>query len=117
MFEIFMILGMVVLGVLLLYIWSDVRELKQEVKSYRRDLMRNSVGGRTSENYEGFSEEDYWREAREEQAKEQEGQRELQEDDIGTVLMEPASEERRKTFSLKPGEEQVLREILMEFLN
>ena len=69
MFEIFMMVGWTLLGILLLYLWADVREVKREMKNYRRDLMRNSLGGRTSDNYPGFSEEDYWKEAREAQEK------------------------------------------------
>lgn len=174
MFEIFMVVGWTLLGILLLYLWADVRELKQELKACRRDLMRNTIGGRTSENYSGFSEEDYWEEARRDQEKEKQGKKKSQSEknqeqkqekrkfqneknqeqkqkkrdgsqnqDQGSNEpemwmqegqgfqdqerkgqawegQEPYSgepEERRKTLSLKPGEEQVLREILMEFLS
>ena len=67
MFEIFAMVGWVIVGILLLYLWADVREMKRDLKSCRRDLVRNSLGGRTSENYPGFSEEQYWKEARQEQ--------------------------------------------------
>ncbi|MCI8416773.1 MAG: hypothetical protein HFI33_04590 [Lachnospiraceae bacterium] len=103
MFEIFAMVGWVIVGILLLYLWADVREIKRDLKNCRRDMVRNSLGGRTSENYPGFSEEQYWKEARQEET-------------------EPAQrkEEKlppKKSASLKPGEEQVLREILAEFLN
>ena len=158
MFEIFMMVGWTLLGILLLYLWADVREVKREMKNYRRDLMRNSLGGRTSDNYPGFSEEDYWKEAREAQEKDAKKARKsaplgaLEESGEADTYLEqiargqgnqpqeirqqetresggtaandriPAdsNEEetlgRRKTLTLKPGEEQVLREILLEFL-
>ncbi len=104
-FEIFMMVGWTLFGLIMLSLWADMREMKQDLKTYRRDLMRNQLGGRTSENYPGFSEEEYWRSAREEMALEEEAAPE-----------EPARKEKRKEPSLKPGEEQVVREILSEFL-
>lgn len=105
-FEIFMMVGWTLFGIMLLYLWADVRELKQDFKTYRRDLMRNSIGGRTSEGYTGFSEEEYWKEVKEEEPFE-----------IQPVQEEPVKSEKKRGVSLKPGEEQVVREILTEFLN
>ncbi len=105
-FEIFMMVGWTLFGIMLLYLWADVRELKQDLKTYRRDLMRNSIGGRTSEGYTGFSEEEYWKEAKEEEPFE-----------VQPVQEEPVKSEKKRSISLKPGEEQVVREILTEFLN
>ena len=102
MFEIFVMVGWTILGILLLYLWADVREMKRDLKSCRRDLMRNSLGGRTSEGYPGFSEEEYWKEARQEQAEEE------------TAPPEPKRSE--KKTPLNPKEEQVLRESLAELL-
>ena len=104
-FEIFMMVGWTLFGIMLLYLWADVRELKQDVKTYRRDLMRNSLGGRTSESYTGFSEEEYWKEAREAEDLEAE-----------FVQEQSVKSEKKKGITLKPGEEQVVREILTEFL-
>ena len=103
MWEIIAAIGWFPMGILLLYLWSDVREIKRELKAYRRDSLRNSVGGRTSDHYPGFSEETYWKEAGQEtvDTKEQEEEPALQ---------------RSRTLTLKPGEEQVLKEILLEFL-
>lgn len=105
-FEIFMMVGWTLFGLIMLSLWADVRELKQDLKTYRRDLMRNQLGGRTSENYSGFSEEEYWRSAREEIAMEE-----------GHMPEEPVRKEKRREPALKPGEEQVVREILSEFLS
>ena len=71
-FEIFMMVGWTLFGLIMLSLWADMREMKQDLKTYRRDLMRNQLGGRTSENYPGFSEEEYWRSAREEMVLEEE---------------------------------------------
>ena len=118
MVEIFAVSGLALVSILLLCLWADVRELKRELKTWRRDFMRNSVGGRTSDGYPGFSEEAYWREARE--AQEQESEEEAKahpemERVPGDCQPEPVRQ--RKVVTLKPGEEQVLREILVEFLS
>jgi len=111
MFEMIWTAGLALAIGLLLFVWADVRKIGRELKTYRRDLMRNSLGGRTSDHYAGFSEEDYWKEAREEQEKER--QQEVKPE----IQQEPVKEDKRKVLTLKPGEEQVLREILLEFLN
>ena len=105
MLTILMLMIQVMIGILLLYLWADVRDGKRELQEIRRERMRNSIGGRMSGQYPGFSEENYWREA-EEQAAEPEPPK------------QPAlPEERTRVLTLKPGEEEVLREILLEFLN
>lgn len=121
MLEIFMVMGWPLLGILLLCLWSDVRAVKRELKNYRRDFMRNSVGGRTSDHYRGFSEEAYWSEARQEAegaAGEVSGEIKcIENDSHGEKCADaPPEGERSRTLTLKPGEEQVLREILLEFL-
>lgn len=152
MFEIGMIVCWAFLGIVVLYAWADIREMKKEVKSYRKDLMRNALGGRTSDNYEGFSEEEYWREAREAQEKDggkagrkgsapgnmeehvvdrcaepyivSEGgsaAKGAQEAELTETSGEAQGSGKpgtvSRTLTLKPGEEQVLREILLEFLS
>ena len=114
-------------GILLLYLWADVREIKREWKSFRREHMRNSLGGRTSEQYPGFSEEAYWKdmEKSEEAQRERAPEGDLPEGRLSEVclseqtefpdLLKPC-EGRERVVTLKPGEEQVLRDILLEFL-
>lgn len=110
----FAVIGWVIVTVLLLYLWADVREMKQDLKNCRRDLVRNSLNGRTSENYPGFSEEEYWREARKERQKEAASKGQALTETENSEGLE--SEEPKKPAALKPGEEQVLREVLAEFL-
>ena len=93
MFQIFMIIGWAALLVLVLYVWADVREIAAIVKDNKRELVRSSFGGRTSGRQQGYPEsaaaEEY----------------EVAE-----------AEEPRMTGGLKDSEEQVLQEVLAEFL-
>ncbi|MCI8852441.1 MAG: hypothetical protein HFI31_04600 [Lachnospiraceae bacterium] len=113
MLPVFAVIGWIIVTILLLYLWADVREIKRDLKSCRRDLVRNSLNGRTSENYPGFSEEEYWREAKREQA---DTGKKGQDRDLTTGPAISEAAEEKKPAALKPGEEQVLREVLAEFL-
>ena len=105
----FVVMALVGLTILLMYLWGDVRRIKEELRNYRREQVRTSVGGRLSPNYPGFSEEKYWEEAGKEQA-------EGEEPSVPeAAFAEPR--EKGRVLTLKPGEEQVLREILLEFLS
>ena len=92
MFEIGLTLGWAALMILLLCIRADIRELSSLMKENRRELLRNSFGGRTNENFPNFQEEAR-REAKQEK-----------------------KEEAKQTSSLNKSEEQLLKEVLTEFL-
>lgn len=92
MFQIGLTIGWAALMILLLCIRADIRELSAIMKESRREQLKNSFGGRANEIYPNFQEEAH-REAR--RGKE---------------------EERRKPLPLNQSEEQVLKEVLTEFL-
>lgn len=105
----FVVMALVGFAILLMYLWGDVRRVKEDLRNYRREQVRTSVGGRLSPNYPGFSEEKYWEEAKIEQAEGEDAP------DPEAAFGEPG--EKGRVLTLKPGEEQVLREILLEFLS
>ena len=92
MFEIGLTIGWAAIMILLLCIRADIRELSVILKESRREQLRNSFGGRANEVYPNFQEESR-REVRQE-----------------------TKEEPRQTSSLNKSEEQVLKEVLTEFL-
>lgn len=94
MFRIFMIIAWAVLLVLLLYLWADVREIAGIVKENKRELLRSSLNTRALESFPNFQEE------------EQRAARQPQED---------GDKQPQKT-ALSASEEQVLNEVLTEFL-
>lgn len=97
MFRIVMIVAWAVLVILVLYLWADVREVLAVVKDAKRELLRSNLSARAAESFPNFG-----KEARE--AREAEGQQEAEEQPKG-----PGK-------SLDPREEQVLNEVLTEFL-
>lgn len=92
MFQIGLTIGWAALMILLLCIRADIKELSTIMKESRREQLRNSFSGRKKEVYPNFQEETY-KETREEK-----------------------KEEQRKTSVLNQSEEQVLKEVLTEFL-
>ncbi len=96
MFEICMIVGWALLFVLLLYIRADIRSMTRILKENKRDMLRSSFGGRTSQQYPGFNEEACWKAEQKERGEEEK------------------AEPRRAPINA--SEEQVLREVLTEFL-
>lgn len=96
MLRIVMIAAWAVLLVLLLYIWADVREILGNVKDMKRDTLRASLSSRASESFPNFE-----KEAKEKQEKKQQEEQ----------VTETAEEKR-----LNPQEEQVLHDVLTEFL-
>lgn len=99
MFQIFIVIGWAMLLVLLLIIWAEVQKLEKAVRENKRELLRSSLGGRGGRDYKSFQEENDWNQENE---AEQTGQ----------------VEQKRKTLasSLNESEEQILREVLTEFL-
>lgn len=98
MFQIAMAIGWAALLVLLLYMWADVREIERAVKENKRELLRNNFGGRTSGNVPNpleFFPASGSQDAREEEEKA-----------VETSRQKPLDE----------SEEQVLKEVLTEFL-
>ena len=93
MFRIFMVIAWAVLLVLLLYLWADVREIAGIVKENKRELLRSSLNTRASESFPNFQEE-------------QRAARQPQED----------GEKQPQKTALSASEEQVLNEVLTEFL-
>lgn len=92
MFQIGLTIGWAAIMILLLCIRADIRELSAIMKESRREQLKNSFGGRKNEVYPNFQEESH-KETREEK-----------------------EEERRKPTVLNQSEEQVLKEVLTEFL-
>lgn len=92
MFEIGLTIGWAALMILLLCIRADIRELSALMKENRRELLRNSFGGRTNESYPNFQDEAYKETKREKK------------------------EEPKQVRSLNQSEEQLLKEVLTEFL-
>ena len=97
MFRIVMIAAWAVLLILLLYLWADVREILGIVRDTKRELLRSNLSARAAENFPNFEQE-----ARDEQ--EQQAQQET-EKPVKSVVK-----------NLNPQEEQVLKEVLSEFL-
>lgn len=97
MFRMVMIAAWAVLLILLLYLWADVREILGIVRDTKRELLRSNLSARAAENFPNFEQE-----AREEQ--EQQAQQET-EKPVKNIVK-----------NLNPQEEQVLKEVLSEFL-
>lgn len=92
MFQIGLTLGWAAIMILLLCIRAEIRELLTMMKESRREQLKNSLGGRKNEVYPNFQEET------------NRGSRQEKEED------------RRKPSTLNQSEEQVLKEVLTEFL-
>lgn len=97
MFRIVMIVAWAVLVILVLYLWADVREVLAVVKDAKRELLRSNLSARAAESFPNFG-----KEARE--TREAEEQQEAEE------------QTKAPGKSLDPREEQVLNEVLTEFL-
>ena len=97
MFRIVMIAAWAVLLIVVLYLWADVREIRSVVKDTKRELLRSNLSARAAESFPNFG-----KEARE--TREAEGQQEAEE------------QTKAPGKSLDPREEQVLNEVLTEFL-
>ncbi|MCI8376797.1 MAG: hypothetical protein HFI29_15430 [Lachnospiraceae bacterium] len=92
MFEIFMVMGWAAVMILLLFLRADVRELSGLVKENRREMLRGSLSARANESFPNFQ-----MESRREERK-------------------PPKESKKRTAPLNESEEQVLKEVLTEFL-
>lgn len=99
MFRIVMIAAWAALLLLTLYLWADVREIRGNVKDIKRELLRSSLSARSAESFPNFE-----KEARE--AKEQASQ----------AQKNPEAQKKSDAKSLNPQEEQVLNDVLSEFL-
>ena len=97
MFRIVMIAAWAVLLIVVLYLWADVREIRSVVKDTKRELLRSNLSARASESFPNFE-----KEARE---KEVDGQQEAAQSSV-----------KSSGKSLNPQEEQVLNDVLTEFL-
>lgn len=91
MFQVGLTIGWAAIMILLLCIRADIRELSAIMKESRREQLKNSFGGRSNESYPNFQEE----------------LRRGRVEDKG---------ERKKSSALNQSEEQVLKEVLTEFL-
>ena len=100
MFQIFMIIGWAVQLVILLYIWADIREIADLARENKREMLRSSIGGRAPVVYPNL---------REESVRKAEKQEEGQESRV-------PEEKAAGSLQLNESEEQVLREVLSEFL-
>lgn len=99
MFRIVMIAAWAALLILILYLWADVREILGIVKDAKRELLRSSLSTRASESFPNFEKE----------AGEAEGQdRKMPQD--------PERQKKSDAKSLNFQEEQVLNDVLSEFL-
>ena len=99
MFRIVMIAAWAALLILILYLWADVREILGIVKDTKRELLRSSLSARASESFPTFEKE----------AGEAEGQdRKMPQD--------PERQKKSDAKSLNFQEEQVLNDVLSEFL-
>ena len=85
------------LTVLLLYLWADVREIAGIVKESKREILRGSLNARAAESFPNFQEEE---------KKERQKNREKQ----------GAEEKKPQGVPLNASEQQVLDEVLTEFL-
>lgn len=92
MFEIGLTIGWAALMILLLCIRADLRELSALMKENRREILRSSLGGRANESYPNFQDEAFREKEREKK------------------------EQPRQPNSLDKSEEQLLKEVLTEFL-
>lgn len=99
MFRVFIVIAWAVLLVLLLYLWADVREISGIVKENKRELLRGNLSARAAESFPNFQEE---------QRKEQEKKRQQEELE--------RQEKKLQGTPLSASEEQVLDEVLTEFL-
>ena len=98
MFRIVMIAAWAALLILILYLWADVREILGIVKDAKRELL-SSLSARASESFPNFKKE----------AGEAEGQdRKMPQD--------PERQKKSDAKSLNFQEEQVLNDVLSEFL-
>ncbi len=99
MFEICMVIGWAAAMILLLFIRTDIRELSGLIRENRRELLRNSIGSRAAESYPNFQKEDRQRgrSAKKEAEKQQ-------------------AEPEKQPLRLNESEEQLLKEVLTEFL-
>lgn len=97
MFQILMAAGFVTLFVMLLYLWADIRELKTIAKESRRELLRSNFGERSARPAHAFQAE----------------KGSLQE---AVQKKQPGSGQAAGRETLKEAEEQVLQEVLTEFL-
>ena len=97
MIRIVMIAAWAVLLVVLLYVWADVRETGANVKEIRRELLRSNLSARAAESFPNF---------------EKEGREEAE----GKQQASAEKADKTGAKALKPEEEQVLDEVLTEFL-
>ena len=100
MFRIVMIAAWAVLLILLLYLWADVREILGIVRDTKRELLRSNLSARAAESFPNFEQE-----AREEQEQQAQQAQQETEKPVKNVVK-----------NLNPQEEQVLKEVLSEFL-
>lgn len=101
MFRVFEIIAWAVILVLLLYLWADVREIAGIAKENKRELLRASLSVRAAESYPNFQEE------AERQTELEKAEREAE---------ERKQREPQGKGVLNAAEEQVLDEVLTEFL-
>ena len=97
MFRVFIIFAWAVLLVILLYLWAEIREIAMIVRENKRELLRRNLSGRASETFPNFQEEE---------KKERQKNREKQ----------GAEEKKPQGVPLNASEQQVLDEVLTEFL-
>ena len=97
MFRVFIVIAWAVLLVLLLYLWADVREIAGIVKESKREILRGSLNARAAESFPNFQEEE---------KTERQKNREKQ----------GAEEKKPQGVPLNASEQQVLDEVLTEFL-
>ena len=95
MFRVFIVIAWAVLLVLLLYLWADVREIAGIVKESKREILRGSLNARAAESFPNFQEEEKKEKNREKQG---------------------AEEKKPQGVPLNASEQQVLDEVLTEFL-
>lgn len=105
MFQIFMGIGWMVLLILLLYLWADVREmaemLRESAKESKREQLRSALYGRSAEESRSSRED----------IKKKEAEPGMAEAPHQTI--------EKQTFSPRSGQasdEQILKEVLEEFL-
>lgn len=97
LFQILTAAGFLTLFVMLLYLWADIRELKTIAKENRRELCRKSFGERPPRENIAFSKE--------------KGK------SFGEEEVREASEDKTALREhLKAEEQQILQEVLTEFL-
>ena len=99
MFRIVMIAAWAALLILILYLWADVREILGIVKDTKRELLRSSLSARASESFPNFEKEA--------------GKAETQD---RKMPQDPETQKKSDAKSLNFQEEQVLNDVLSEFL-